>query len=251
MEAPVEQTNPNLPDVDIQKKIEYRLNQSNGSRLAEVITGHTPEDPQIIDRLIEIQDRIYQKYSLPDISLSITNPNLLHQKLGEILTSKHIPLLTKDVTKSHFDKYPNMYAAYFKDLKGIGINTEKQKDPNYNHLIYYMCLSHETTHALQDLGGDFDCFGVELLEFEATITATPLSPLKDIDFRAKVPPEQLKASMVFMFDSMYASVENWEKQGGLTDKPHYTAENMLRVFDGVTDEQVNTYKNQIKSSKDK
>lgn len=246
MENKSEQQNPHVSDSATQQKIEYRLNQSNGSRLAEVITGFAPEDPRIIDRLIEIQDLIYESRSLPDITLSITDPKLFDQKINQIISQNHIPLLTRKLTGDKFDKYPEMYAAYFPDLKGIGINTEKQKDPNYNDLLYYMCLLHETTHALQDQSGDFKYFGIEMLEFEATIAATTLSPLKDLDFRAKVP--QLKESMVYLFDSMYASVENWGEQGGCTNRLNYTAENMLKVFDGITPDQIKPYIKQINPS---
>lgn len=247
METKPEQQSPSILDSITQQKIEYRLNQSNGSRLAEVITGFTPEDPKIIDRLIEIQDRIYQNRSLPDIALSITNPNLLSQQINQILTKNNIPLLTKKFTSDKFDKYPEMYAAYFPDLKGIGINTEKQKDPNYNDLLYYMTLLHETTHALQYQSGDSNIFGIEMLEFEATIAANTLSPLKDLDYRAKVP--YLKEAMIYLFDSMYASIENWEEQGGCTNRLNYTAENMLKVFDGITTDQLKPYQNQLSPSK--
>lgn len=240
MENNSEKPNQNLLNTAIEHKIEYRLNQSNGSRLAEVITGFTPEDPQIIDRLIGIQKRIYQKYSLPDITLSLTDPKLLSQNINEILDKNKISILTKDVTQEYFEKYPSIYAAYFKKLRGIGINTEKQKEPDYNHLIYYLTLLHETTHALQDVQGDFDLFSIEMLEFEATIAATTLSPLEDLDFRAKVP--LLQESMTYMFECMYSSVENWEKQGGKSNRPHYNAENMLKAFDGITKEQVDLYK---------
>lgn len=247
MEDKSEQLTPTILSENVKQKIEHRLGQSNGSRLAEVITGLTPEDPRIVDRLIEMQDQIYQKYGLPDISLMFTNPNLLHQNINEILDKNQIPLLTKDKTKEFFEKYPDTYAAYFRNLKSIGINTEKQKDPNYNYQFFFITQLHETTHALQDINGVWDTSSIEMLEFEATLATTILSPLKDLAHRSAIPKNTIEESIVFLFDSICVSVDKWEDQGGTNNKPHYTAENLLKTFDGITSDQINSYKKQVNS----
>ena len=240
MESSTEHTIEPILDEVTKQKIESRFNQSNGSRLAEIFTGFTPEDPRIIDKLIEIQDRIYQKYSLPDIAISLINPEYLNQKLNQIITDNNITILTQKDTQEYFNKYPQVYAVYFNASKSIGINTERQQDPDYSPAVYYMSIFHEIVHGLQDRNKDFDLLSIEMLEFEATIASTTLSPLKNTDLRAKVPI--LKEAIVYLFDSMYVSIENWEKQGGITNKPHYSAENILRVFDNITTEQIDSYK---------
>lgn len=247
MEDKSEQLTPTILSKDVKQKIDSRLGQSNGSRLSEVITGLTPEDPQIVDRLIQMQDQIYQKYGLPDISLMLTNPNLLHQKINEILDKNQIPFLTKDKTKEFFEKYPDVYAAYFRNLKSIGINTEKQKNPSYSNQLFFISLLHETTHAVQEVNNEFDSSSIEMLEFEATLATTILSPLKDLDYRATIPEKNIQESIVFLFDSICFSVENWESQGGTSNRSRYTAENLLKTFDGITSDQINSYKKQVNS----
>lgn len=224
-------------DPKVKEVIDSRFNQTNGSKMAEIFTGFKPEDPKIFDKLIEIQEHIYQKYHLPDMALSFTNPNEFNQKLNQVIAENKIPFLKKTETKDFFEKYPEAYAAYFRDKKAIGINVDRQQDPDYDESKYYSIIMHETTHAIQDKRSPMS---IEMMELEASIASSLLSPFKDLEKRKLIPADEIKN----FFEGMYKSVEIWENQNNATNKPHYTAENLLKNLDGITDEQIETYKKQ-------
>jgi len=228
--------------------IESRFNQTNGSRVAELITGLRPEDPAMPERLTEIQQRILEKYQLPDIALSFSLGVGFSRIINHKLTENGISFLLKDQTQSFFDKYPQLFAAYFPDKKAIGINVEKQKDPNYNDFIYNLTLMHEAIHALQDQHGDFNFLSIEWLEFEATIGSNLLSVYQNPEIRSLISQEQISKEMSIMFENFYLSIQAHEQQGGGTHKDKYTPENILRKIDGITDEQISSFKQNHKTN---
>lgn len=237
-------------DPQVQKRIEFRLQQSTPSKIAELCTGIVPENPNMLDRLLEIQKRIYEKYSLPDISLSITNPQELDQKLNEILKKNQIPILPYSESQDFFTKYPNLQAVYFKNKKGIGINPAEENKPSYNDVARQTSLIHEITHALQDRNGDFEQLSIEFLEFEAYTASIILSLFNQKEVRGKLTTEQIQLVSTRFFENICTSVDAWDLQIGVTQKPHYSAENLLRVLDGISDEQINTFKKQSDKSPD-
>ncbi len=224
------------------KTIESRFQQSNGSRLAEVITGMRPEDPSMLDKLIEIQERIYDKYSFPDFCLSFSDQEEFRRSIDQKLKQIGVSFLTKTETQDFFNKYPQLYATYFPQKNAIGINTERQKEPTYSDFAYNTTITHESIHALQYFRGDPKFLSIELLEFEATIASTALSPFKDQKLRQRLTTEQISQEMTNIFDNLYLSVEAWGQQGGSTNKENYSPESILKKIDHITEQQIALYK---------
>ena len=236
-----EVSNSNQLDSKTIKTIESRFNQTNGSRIAELITGLRPEDPKMPEKLTEIQGRILEKYQLPDIALSFSLGIEFDRIIRHKVAENGVSFLLKDETQPFFDKYPQLFAAYFHEKKAIGINVEKQKDPNYNYFIYNLTLMHEVIHALQDHNGDFDRLSVEWLEFEATIGSNLLSIYQNPNIRSHITEEQITTEMSIMFENFYLSIQAYEQQGGITHKNKYTPENILKEIDGITDDQIRSF----------
>src|SRR3990167_6058879 len=57
------------------KWIEFRLRQSRASRLSEYITGMRPDDPRMVDRLIQDQNILRSKYRLPAREVQVVSPS--------------------------------------------------------------------------------------------------------------------------------------------------------------------------------
>jgi hypothetical protein len=180
----------------------------NISMLAENLTGLKPEDPRMVDFLISDAERIREKYGLPDTMLVSTDPKEYGKQLVSVLEKNNIGWFTKSTVGPFFDKHPDTYAAYFPDIKGIGINVNKQKDADYNDNVYYVSLTHEIIHALQDQRGK--TMSIEQKEYEANVVSLPMNFLK-LDSNSH--NDTLRVETIEkLFGGILFSVDLWNKQ---------------------------------------
>ena len=182
-------------------------NKSNACIVAEKLTKLSPEDPRIVDYLIDESKKIADKYKLPDISQMFSAPREYDEQLGNVRMVNKIGWLTKSETGHFFEEYPDTSAAYFCDTNSIAINTEKQKDPNYNLGLYYMQITHEIIHGLQHIK-DPD-MEIEQKEYEAHVVSTPLKFLKENGF---LKGDSAKNLVEEIFDGISYSVDLYNKQ---------------------------------------
>lgn len=144
------------------------------TKLSEYITGLKPEDPQIIERLIEDQKIIRAKYDLPKRE-AISNPYEYERALRSIADSLGVSIKSKSECGSYFEEYTGIGAAHFENENKIGIDINRSNLESYSKSM--STLEHELIHALQHKNSPR--MPIELMEYEAYIACGNNEILRD------------------------------------------------------------------------
>ena len=141
---------------------------SEGKRLAKYITGLSPDDPEMPERLINDHQIIRQKYKLPSRDAKFTNPSEYEHELRRIAKENDIDLRSKVEYSRFFEEYS---AGAFHDTN-IGRGNTVVADINRNEELskYFGSLpdlEHELIHGLQEEYSPG--MPIELREYEAYV----------------------------------------------------------------------------------
>ena len=186
-----------------------QIPQSDISKMAESYTGFKLEDPKIKDKLFEDYQQIIDKYGIPDMTLAFTDPKEYNKQLKDLLTENNIGILKKSETQDFFDENSEAYAAYFPEKRAIGINLNKQQDPDYSDITYFSTLTHELIHALQ-----YDSpnpMSIQKMEYEAMLGSSAMNNLKDSEKRQTLPQKEIAD----FFEKISGSVDIFQRQKNL------------------------------------
>ena len=156
-----------------QEIIDSRFKQSYASRLAEHITGLKKDDPEIIERIIEDQKIIREKYGLPKETKSIPITDY-ERLLRDIAKKLGVNIRAKSDCGDFFNKTPLAGGVYSGDLKYAGVDIDKETKETYIRSL--STLEHELIHALQHKLSP--AMPIELMEYEAYIAGGNTKYLK-------------------------------------------------------------------------
>lgn len=186
-ENPVIEETPNATE-EIQAGAEQTTDTT--TKLAEYIIGMSPEDPAIIDRLIEDQKIIRSKYGLPD--KEVISPGEYEYVLRNLARSLGVTIQEKSECGNFFEEYSQAGAVNFDEEKKIGVSIDK------NDLQAYVSglnqLEHELIHSLQHERSPR--MPVELMEYEAYIAGGNNELLREHPEMAKMVFEYLIGNSV-------------------------------------------------------
>ena len=143
--------------------VEFRQRQSFGSRLAEYVTGMRPDDPRMIERILEDHKIIRSKYNLPDLETAFREPIEYERKLRQIAVSQGVTIRSKSDCGNYLTENPTSQGAYFEKEKQIGVDIDKTDRESYASSL--RVLEHELIHALQHKQSPR--MPIELMEYEA------------------------------------------------------------------------------------
>ena len=199
-------------ETTLQEKIDSRFKQSYGSRLIEHVTGINPEDPKILERLIEDQKIIRAKYNLPAFDslkgYGITNYERFLKGIAEKFKVK---INETSNCGSFFKENPDADGVYIAEENKIGLDIDKTSVYTYNASL--QLLEHELIHAMQIQY--YPLMPVELMEYEAYVSFVNLSKMSDPEMAA-----------MFLFncgflDSVRYGYEEASRKKGLEVKPKW------------------------------
>ena len=156
------------------EQIEFRRTQEFSSRLAEYITGLRPEDPRIIERLIEDQKIIRARYGLPQTT-EIRKPSEYERFLKDVAHREGVRIKEKSECGDFFEKNRVADAVHFGGEKKIGVDIDKTDVDTYNASL--VKLEHELIHALQH--SKSPNMPIELMEYEAYVAGGNMDVLKE------------------------------------------------------------------------
>lgn len=134
------------------------------TKLAEYITGLRPDNPMIVERLIEDQKIIRAKYGLPKRE-AINNPYEYELTLRKIAGSLGVSIKSRSECGSFFEEYNNVGAAHFEKENKIGVDIDRSNLKSYSKSM--STLEHELIHALQHKNSPR--MPIELMEYEAYV----------------------------------------------------------------------------------
>ena len=208
--------NPDLQNISIeptlQEKIDARFKQSYGSRLIEHVIGMNPENPKILERLIEDQKIIRAKYNLPPFDTlkgyGVTNYERFLKGVAEKFKVK---INETSNCGSFFKENPDADGVYIAEENKIGLDIDKTNVYTYNASL--QLLEHELIHAMQIQY--YPLMPVELMEYEAYVSFVNLSEMSDPEMAA-----------MFLFncgflDSVRYGYEEVSRKKGLEVKPKW------------------------------
>jgi hypothetical protein len=226
----------------INELIDFRFNQSRNSRLIEYIIGINPDDPKIIERLIEDKKIIRSKYNLPAIEIRRDSPSEYEHLLNEIAKTNNVTIKDKSECGRFFEENNHTNAVYLEDSNSIGIRMNRNDIGEYSKSLGI--LEHELIHSEQEKF--YKDMPIELKEYEAYLAANiNLNELKKI-------PENIEPELGLCISS---SVDSWYRHENKKreskklplieikwDDPVY----FLRNIDNVSDDKIEEYLNKKK-----
>ena len=242
-EYSVEPEQPDEQDT-LLKRIEARLNQSLASRLSEYITGLKLEDPALMERLIEDQQRLRQKYSLPPLDLLLEEPSEYERQLKVAVQKAGVKMKATSDCGSFFTDNAAR-GVFMGEDNTIGVDIQRN-DKDYTSSL--KAFEHEYVHSLQHANSPR--MPIELQEYEAYIANLNTKYLK----------EHPEDTINFIFGFFIASsVNTWyrlanERRGG--EEPQLTpvwddAEYFLKNVDQISDADIQGVIHQIRHNQDK
>lgn len=141
-----------------------RNEQSYGSRLAEVITGLRPDNPELAKRILHDQEVLRQRYGLPDIRLRSERPAFYEAVLRRIAKQRGVIVRSKSDSGDFFDEFDAI--ATFSKENDLTITVDIDRGSLESYISGLKDLEHEIIHALQS---DSDNMPIEVREYEAYI----------------------------------------------------------------------------------
>lgn len=196
----------------VEEIIAFRREQSVGSRLAERITGLRPEDPAIVERLVEDHKIIRSKYGLPLEARGMPNEYEIFlrnyaEKLGVVVRP------TSDCG-TFFSDNSMASGVYIESEKQIGVDIDKETIDTHAESIHI--FEHELIHALQHRY--FPAMPVELMEYEAYIAGMNIEGLKS----SENPVRTIELLFQFLISgSVFHDYDAKSKQVGIEILPEW------------------------------
>ncbi|PJE75612.1 hypothetical protein COV04_04270 [Candidatus Uhrbacteria bacterium CG10_big_fil_rev_8_21_14_0_10_48_11] len=163
---------------DERQKIAERVAQSFSSRLCEYLTGMTPDNPAMVERLQEDQKILRSKYRLPSQDLPPAEFQRALKRIAKSIATRIKP--TSEFGK-FFKEYPIADAVHFENDRQIGVDINRDDLREYRRSLSR--LEHELIHGLQNQGAP--SMPIELKEYEAYVANMNVDYMKahpeDID----------------------------------------------------------------------
>jgi len=211
-----------------EEQIEFRKNQTFGSRLCEYITGMRPDDPGMAERLVDDRKVILQKYDLPDIHDYGGRLAEYENELDLIMKKKGINLKEVDDLGEDTARMVEMfeereYGYYETEGEFVASSIlDRSDEKRYRADLQVRC--HEMIHALQFR--DYPNMPIEGMEYEATIVAMdPEALLEDREHLEVIFEWPIMTSV----RSYYKTIGKERGEKAVWD----TAEWWLKTVDGI------------------
>jgi hypothetical protein len=223
----------------IEEIIKSRFEQSDSSKLAEYITGLKPDNPKMVERLIEDQKILRERYKLLDKDVRLETPGDYENYLRKIAQLNDIQINPKSDCGSFFENYSDANAVYLSGGK-IGVNIDKNNKDKYSEDLLH--LEHEIIHGLQDKY--YPNKPIELREYEAYVAVGNNEYFVDN-------PEQVKPVLFdfFMGGSVEIDYKMASERTGEEREPVWkNSEYFLKNLDGISQEKIDNYKNKQQST---
>ena len=190
----------------VRKKIEFRFSQSMGSKIAEYITGLTPDNPAMVERLISDQKIIREKYGLPKKEL-MADSNEYERFLRKTAKEYGVRIDETSNCGVFFKENSSAGGVYFEEGNRIGIDIDRSTASD--HSVSVQLLEHELIHAMQNKSTPR--MPVELKEYEAYIANFNLTFLRTLPNAG----ESMESMFNFYFGTsiLFSYKEQSEKEG--------------------------------------
>jgi hypothetical protein len=156
--------------------VKLRENQSQGSRLCELLTGMKPDDNRITDRLREDQKIVRQKYSFPENrKVCVVNPAEYIDMLKKTAIREKVSIRNKNEFGNFFEEHGAAGAVYSEENNSIGVNISYESKIDLRKSA--QMLEHELIHALQKKY--YPEMPVEIMEYEAYLSSWNIDFLEE------------------------------------------------------------------------
>ncbi len=189
-----------IEDDATKRLIDFRFNQSIGSRLIEHITGLRPDNPEMGKRLVEDQKILRAKYNLPSRNLLHDSPAEYEQLLNEIAKKNNVVINDKSECGRFFQEHPFANGAYMDDSNSVAVGIDRNDSSLYKKGL--ATLEHELIHSEQE--ALYENMPIELREYEAYIAANI-----NVHLLKESSPEDIETVLNFFIGG---SVNIWYKQ---------------------------------------
>lgn len=166
--------------------VNFREHQSSCSQACEYVTGMLPDNPKLLDRLIEDQFIIRQKYGLPSVEIFKNDPTEYERRIRGSAEKAGIRVIPKSECGNYFEEFSDADAVTLKGER-IGVNI-RRNDELKLYKRDLVSLEHEYVHSQQRL--KYPELPPELIEYEAYVINYDISKLKEL------PPED-RAFIIF------------------------------------------------------
>ena len=230
----------------IEKVIAARFKQTSNSRLAEYITGLKTDDPKMVERLGYDQDIIRGKYRLPPDDMLFDAPREFERSLLDIAKKYKADIRTKSECGTFFKEVPHAGGVHFdagevgsNDVVGLDIERSKEIE---DYMKSLRVLEHELIHVMQH--SEAPTMPIELMEYEAYVGTLNVKGFQNKD------PENIESILFgyYIGGSIRTHYKLENKKNGIDPKTKPKWDNpefFLQNIDGVTAEQIESYKQKI------
>lgn len=229
-----------LENIEKQKLLTFRFfEQTESSRLAEYITGLRPDDPKMIERLIEDRKIIRTKYNLPDTNIRFDSPTEYETLLREIAKKNNVEIRSKSECGTFFEENSGAGGVYFGDSNNVGVDLKRNERSSYEKSLG--TLEHELIHSEQQ--ARYPNMPTELMEYEAYLAANI-----NVE-KFKEHPEEIEPILFSFF--IGGSTRFWYKDKNAENvkkslpkiKPVWNdPEYFLKNIDKINQDDIDTYK---------
>ena len=156
--------------------VKLRENQTQASRLCELLTGMRPDDKRITDRLRDDQKIVRQKYDLPENRMvRVANPVEYIDMLRKTAKKEKISIREKNEFGNFFEEHGAAGAVYFEENNSIGVDISYESKLDLRKSA--QMLEHEMIHALQKKY--YPEMPVEIMEYEAYLASWNIDFLEE------------------------------------------------------------------------
>lgn len=244
-EEKVPETEHSLENMEKQKLLAFRfLEQTESGRLAEYITGLRPDDPKMVERLIEDQKIIRAKYNLPNKHIQFDTPTEYEILLRDIAQKNNVEIRSTSECGTFFQEN-SAGGVYFGDSNNIGLDLKRNERSSYEKSLG--ALEHELVHSEQQ--ARYPDMPTELMEYEAYLAANI-----NVE-KFKEHPEDIEPILFSFFIGgstrfWYKDINKENAKKSLPEiKPIWNdPEYFLKNIDNISQNEIDEYK---KSNKDK
>jgi len=219
-----------------EEQIEFRKNQTFGSRLCEYITGMRPDNPGMAERLVDDRKVVLQKYDLPDIHDYGSRLAEYENELNLIMKKKGIDLKEVDDLGENTARIVEMfeereYGYYETEGKFVASSIlDRSDEKRYRADLQVRC--HEMIHTFQFR--NYPNMPIEGMEYEATIVAmNPEALLEDREHLEVIFEWPIMTSV----RSYYKTIGKERGEKAVWD----TAEWWLKTVDGIEASETEIY----------
>ena len=218
--------------------MDLRFNQSEGSKLAERITGLRPDDPRILDRLVEDQKIIRAKYGLV---AKFDTLEEYERFLRDLAKKMKVDIRSQSECGKVYEELSKTGGVYFSDVGlggGVaGVNINKENLRSYNKSLGV--LEHELIHAMQN--DRYPDMPIEIREYEAWFANIDAEKIRrDPEHLEPVFASYVGGSVSRWYQAIN---EDRDEKSELEMKPDWKdPEFFLKNIDHISDEEIAQYK---------